>query len=175
MSAISPTSSKSQDDLLRLWSATREVEAFLLREAKLADAHEYQAWLALWAPQDVLYWAPVNEDDDPNRKVSLIHDDRNGLEERVFRLGTPLAFSQRPRSKLLRTISNVELQDYDAAKGGWVESRFVIGEFRSERDSYWMGRQRHQLVRTADGLRIQQKHVFLLKSNGSLYNLTFLL
>ena len=165
----------TQDSMLSEWAAQREAEQFLYREAELADAHRYEDWLALWA-KDLVYWVPANSDDvDPRRQVSLIYDNRTRLEDRLFRLGTPFAHAQRPRSKLLRTVSNIELIDYDPARGGKVQSRFVIGELRREQESFWMGRALHVLVREGDRLLMKEKHVFLLKNGASIGNLTFLL
>ena len=157
------------------WAALREAEKFLYREAELADAHNYQEWLSLWA-KELTYWVPASRDDiDPRRQVSLIYDNRTRLEDRLFRLGTGLAHSQRPRSKLLRTVSNIELIDYERSRGGTVQSRFVIGELRREQESFWMGRARHVLVREGDRLLMKEKHVFLLKNGAAIGNLTFLL
>ena len=39
------------------YETQREIELFLLREAKLLDTGEFEAWLALYAP-DGIYWMP---------------------------------------------------------------------------------------------------------------------
>ncbi len=169
------TAGALQDTLLTDWAALREVELFLFREAELADTHRYEEWLALWT-REIVYWVPANRDDvDPQRQVALIYDNRARLEDRVFRLGTPFAHAQRPRSKLLRTVSNIELIDYDPARGGTVQSRFVIGELRREQESFWLGRARHVLVREGGRLLMKEKHVFLLRNGTAIGNLTFLL
>lgn len=169
------TAAVSEGALLADWASFKEVEHFLFREAELADAHNYPEWLSLWA-KELTYWVPANSDDiDPRRQVSFIYDNRARLEDRLFRLGTSLAHSQRPRSKLLRTVSNLELIDYERARGGTVQSRFVIGELRREQESWWIGRARHVLVREGNRLLMKEKHVFLLKNSVAIGNLTFLL
>ncbi len=76
------------------------VEAFLYREARMMDAHDYTAWLGLFA-DDALYWIPSNRDDgDPTRDVSIVSADRNQLEFRIQRLASGTAWSQEPRSPL---------------------------------------------------------------------------
>jgi 3-phenylpropionate/cinnamic acid dioxygenase small subunit len=163
------------DNILHDWRTLREVELLLYREAELADAHLYGDWLALWA-QQLLYWAPCNGDDiDPQRQISLIYDDRPKLEQRLARLGTKHAHSQRPQSKLSRTVSNIVLENYDPAHGGSVSSRFVLAEVRMDRQTIWCGRMRHTLVREADGLRIREKHIFLVNNDAPMGNMTFLI
>lgn len=158
------------------WQQLREVELLLFREAELADANLYQEWLALWA-RELLYWVPCNADDiDPARHISLIYEDRPKLEERIFRLGTKHAHSQRPQSKLTRLVSNIVLgEDYDAARGGAVTARFVAVEMRRDRPTIWSGRTRHVLVRDEGRLLIKEKHVFLVNNDAPMSNMTFVI
>ncbi len=157
------------------WQALREVELFLFHEAALADANRYEEWLALWT-EELLYWVPCNADDlDPQRKISLIYDQRPQLEDRIFRLGTRHAYAQRPRSRLTRVVANIVLEDYDAAVGGWVSSRFIATEIRHNTQTLWSGRMRHQLTRVDGALRLREKHVFLLNNDTPMGNLTFII
>ena len=158
------------------WKHLREVELLLFREAELADANLYKEWFTLWA-QDLLYWVPCNGDDfDPARHISLIYEDRPKLEERIFRLGTKHAHSQRPQSKLTRLVSNiVPASDYVAERGGSVSTRFAAVEMRRDRPTIWSGRTRHILVREDGQLRIKEKHVFLVNNDAPMSNLTFVI
>lgn len=157
------------------WHHLREVELLLFREAELADFNRHEEWLSLWT-QDLLYWVPCNADDiDPEHRISLIYDDRPKLEERLFRLGTKHAHSQRPQSRLTRLVSNVVLEDYDPARGGAVTSRFMAIEMRRDRPTVWSGRMRHVLARGDNGLRIREKHVFLVNNDAPMGNLTFII
>jgi 3-phenylpropionate/cinnamic acid dioxygenase small subunit len=157
------------------WAAFREVELFLLRDADLADSHRYEEWLALWT-MDLRYWVPCNQDDvDPKRQISLIYDDRPALEERLYRLGTRYAHSQRPESRLSRVVSNIVFESYDPERGGAVTSRFVIGEERRERQTVWIGRARHLLVRDDGALRMKEKKIWLINNDSPMGNLTFIL
>ena len=158
------------------WQHLREVELLLFREAELADANLYKEWLALWA-QELLYWVPCNADDiDPARHISLIYEYRPKLEERIFRLGTKHAHSQRPQSKLTRLVSNIVLDDgYDATQGGAVTARFAAVEMRRDRPTIWSGRTRHVLAREQGQLRIKEKHVFLVNNDAPMSNMTFVI
>jgi 3-phenylpropionate/cinnamic acid dioxygenase small subunit len=157
------------------WQQLREVELFLFREAELADFNRYDEWLKLWA-EDLLYWVPCNADDiNPDRHISLIFDDRPALEERLFRLGTKHAHSQRPQSKLTRLISNIVLENYDPAVGGAVTARFMAVEMRRDRSTVWSGRLRYMLAREGGNLRIREKHVFLVNNDSPMSNLTFVI
>ncbi len=160
---------------LRDWQALREVEIFLYREAELADTHRYDEWFKLWT-RELLYWVPCNTDDlDPKRKISFVYDDRDKLEERLYRLGTKHAHSQQPKSRLARTVSNVLFEDYEPARGGAVISRFVCGEARGGEQTVWMGRVRHTLVREEGRLLMKEKKVFLLNNDMPMGNLTFII
>ena len=87
-----------------------EAQLFLYREARLMDTHAYDAWLAMWA-STAHYWIPCNEDElDVNRHVSLVNEDRAGLEDRISRLKSGAHYAQDPKSRLSRVVSNVELE-----------------------------------------------------------------
>ncbi len=158
------------------WYDLREVELFLFREAELADQNDYTAWSALWTEQ-LTYWVPCNTDElDPKKKIAIIYDDRPKLEERLYRLGTKFAHSQRPKSRLARTVSNIVLDDdFDPAAGGSVSARFVLAEVRNEEQRLWAGRTRHVLVREGGILKMREKVVYLLANDIPLTNMTFIL
>jgi 3-phenylpropionate/cinnamic acid dioxygenase small subunit len=158
------------DDALR-----REVEDFLFREAELADGHQFDAWLALWAPQ-AIYWVPCNEDDyDPRRHVSVIYEDRDKLEARLHRLKGKHAHAQTPRSRLVRVVSNIRIVEGDARTQIAVTANFVIGEIRLNQQQFWMGRYRYVLKRIDGKLRMAEKKVMLLANDAPIGNLTFVI
>ena len=88
--------------------------AFLYREARHLDDREWQAWLDLYAT-DVDYWMPAWDDDDrltedPRREISLIYyPNRDGLEDRVFRIQTERSSASMPEPRTSHTIANVEV------------------------------------------------------------------
>ena len=103
------------------------LEQFLYREARYLDDREWDAWLALYAP-DAEFWMPSWDDDetlvqDPQRDVSLIwYGHKGGLEDRVFRIRTERSSATSlPEPRTAHNISNVEVLRQE---GGTCELRF---------------------------------------------------
>ncbi len=77
------------------------IAAFLYREARLLDDRQWDEWLELYAT-DVTYWMPAWDDDDqliedPHSQISLIYyPNRDGLEDRVFRIKTERSGASTP-------------------------------------------------------------------------------
>ena len=90
------------------------ISAFLYREARHLDDREFESWLQLYAP-DVEYWMPAWDDDDqltedPHSQISLIYyPNRNGLEDRVFRIKTERSSASMPEPRTSHMLSNVEV------------------------------------------------------------------
>ncbi|MBL4621945.1 MAG: aromatic-ring-hydroxylating dioxygenase subunit beta [Immundisolibacteraceae bacterium] len=155
-------------------SLTDQVSRFLFHEADLMDEHRFEEWLAVWAPE-ITYWVPCNADDiDPNRQVSIIYDDRTGLENRIARLQSPSAHSQIPKSKLRRLISNVVADDI---ANGDIEAscNFIVAESRHHRQVMFAGKARYLFENGADGLLIKQKKVLLIDNDDYINNLSFII
>jgi 3-phenylpropionate/cinnamic acid dioxygenase small subunit len=151
------------------------VERFLFREARMMDENNYDAWLAMWTEDDCTYWVPCNDDGtDPTSKVSLIYAGRKQLEDRVWRLNGLHAHTQRPKSRLSRVIANVELENAGSSKIT-VHSTFNLCEVRKNETAFWVGRNKHVLVRDGDGFRIKSKKVVLVNNDIALPNLTFII
>lgn len=99
---------------------------FLYREARHLDDREFDAWLALYAT-DVEYWMPAWDDDDqltddPQSQISLIYyPNRNGLEDRVFRIKTERSSASMPEPRTSHMLSNVEVL---AVRGDQVDVRY---------------------------------------------------
>ncbi|WP_230207054.1 aromatic-ring-hydroxylating dioxygenase subunit beta [Novosphingobium sp. Gsoil 351] len=151
-----------------------EIEAFLCLEADLMDQHAYDDWLSLWHPLG-LYWVPSNSEDlDSERCVSIIFERYEGLEDRIFRLKDKRMHSQSPKSKLVRIVSN-----FSAVAAGvsdiLVRSNFVLGEVRGGQQQTLFGRATHRLIRSAGGLKIAGKKVYLIGNDAPMRNVTFLL
>jgi 3-phenylpropionate/cinnamic acid dioxygenase small subunit len=155
---------------------TREaVEAFLFREARLADESRYDEWLALWT-EDLTYWVPANADEyDPDEHVSILYDNRERLQDRIARLKSGGAWSQEPQSRMRRLVSNIEIEPADRPDERIVISNFVLGELRRGRDAAYFAQQKHRLRQTAGGLRMAAKTVYLVKNNEPLHNLSFII
>lgn len=149
-------------------------EQFLYREARLMDTHAYEEWLALWA-RDAHYWIPCNADDyDASRHVSLVNEDRAGLEDRVRRLRSGAHYAQDPPSRLSRVVSNVELDPSPGPDVLVVHSTFNLSAHRRGRLDVVAGRVTHRLVREDGAVRIAAKKVVLVDNDDTILNLTYL-
>jgi benzoate/toluate 1,2-dioxygenase beta subunit len=90
------------------------IASFLYREARLLDDRDWDAWLDCYAPA-VEFWMPAWDDDDaltqdPQREISLIYyPNRNGLEDRVFRIKTERSSASLPEPRTSHNLSNIEV------------------------------------------------------------------
>lgn len=151
-----------------------EVEAFIFKEARLADEYYYDEWENLWT-EDGNYWVPANGDDyDTHRKVSIINDNRERIRTRVKRMKSNVAHSQEPKSRLVRVISNIEVAALDEEEAV-VSSTFYLAEARPYRETIWAGRTTHRLVREDGKLKMRQKKVMLANNGNALVTLGFLI
>jgi len=153
----------------------REVEQFVYREARFQDEHDYDAWEALWT-DDAIYWVPANGDDiDPEKEMSILYDNRSRISVRVRQLKSGKRYTQEPRSRLRRIISNVELmgeQDGDLRVG----ANSLVFESSLRGDTLWAARNEYRLRRGDDGtLRMAYKTVALVNNDKPLYTLSFLI
>jgi benzoate/toluate 1,2-dioxygenase subunit beta len=149
-----------------------EAAQFLYREARLADAHELDAWEALWT-DDALYYVPIDDTNDPMTSMSIIFDNRGRIATRIKQLHTGRRHAQRPPSRLCRTVGNVEVLGVEG-RDTLVTSVVQIVESRERGTRFWAGRVTHKLRRTDDGLRMSMKKVVLVDSDRPLLSLSFL-
>jgi 3-phenylpropionate/cinnamic acid dioxygenase small subunit len=152
----------------------RAIEAFLYKEARLADENRYDEWAALWT-DDAIYWVPANSDDyDPRQHLSIIYEDREGLQDRVDRLKSGAAWAQEPRSRMRRVISNIEIEPPEANGDIAVSSNFVLGELRRGLQAVYFARQVHRLRPSPEGFRMAYKKIVLINNNEPIHNLSFI-
>lgn len=150
--------------------ATRdECRRLLEREARLLDDGRYEDWLVLYADECVV-WVPAAErPGDPRREVTVFFDDRQRLQDRIFRLRTGKAWSQVPPSRTVRLVSNVEV--FRAAEKLMVRSNLLLNEFRAGETRTLAAWCAHRLA----GGKIEAKQVNLLERDQSLRNPSILL
>ncbi len=150
-----------------------DAEAFLFREARLLDAHDYEAWLALWT-DDAEYWIPADgEAVDPRKRVSLIFDNRQRLELRVKQLRTGHRYAQLPRSRTQHFVTNVEVEPIGA--NVLVRSSYLVIETRFGEMHFWPGRAEHELVvADATAPRLRRKTVVLVNNDLPVTSMAFL-
>jgi len=142
-------------------------ERFLLHEARLLDDGKFDDWLALFTP-DAWYWVPSEPDqDNPHDTVSLIYDDRRLLETRVRRLASPRIYSQEPRSRTSRMVSNVSIED-SGNNACTVRSKFLMIEYRRDSQRLFAGTAFHRLVQADGAILIASKRVNLVNCDAPL-------
>lgn len=103
-----------------------DIQAFLYREARLLDDREWDEWLTCYR-KDAEFWMPAWDDDDqltrdPHSEISLIYyPNREGLEDRVYRIKTERSGASTPEPRTTHQVSNLEILSQD---GDQVELRF---------------------------------------------------
>lgn len=103
-----------------------DICAFLYREARFLDDRAWDDWLTCYAP-DASFWMPAwTEEDtlvqDPASEISLIYyPNRDGLEDRVFRIKTERSGASTPEPRTTHMIANVEVT---ARQGTTTDVRF---------------------------------------------------
>ena len=146
-------------------SIHQEITAFLYREARLLDDRQWDAWLELYAG-DVIYWMPAWDDDDqvtedPHSQISLIYyGNRDGLEDRVFRIKTERSGASTPEPRTSHNVSNIELLEQ---RDGEVDVRynFLTLNHRYKTDDQFFGTCFVTLRREGESFLVSNKKVVL--------------
>src|SRR3954451_7289743 len=139
-------------------------------EARLLDQLRFDEWLALYTPE-CLYWVPTSPDaGDPRREVSISFDDRRRMEDRIFRLRTGYAWSQAPKSRTIRMVSNVEVFSTGNENARMVRSNFLISEFRVDGTRLLCGWCGHRFVCEQGRWLIAVRQVNLIDCDQNLRN-----
>ncbi|MBY5917545.1 benzoate 1,2-dioxygenase small subunit [Rhizobium leguminosarum] len=139
--------------------------AFFYREARLLDDREWDEWLTCYAP-DVIYWMPAWDDDDritedPQSQISLIYyPNRDGLEDRVFRIKTERSGASTPEPRTSHNVTNVEVL---AHRGDEVDVRYNFHTLnhRYKVTDHFFGTMFATLRKGDDALLIARKKIVL--------------
>lgn len=151
------------------------VTAFIYKEARLQDEHQYEAWEALWT-DDAIYWVPANGADiDPEKQMSIIYDNRSRISLRIRQLLTGKHHTQTPQSQLRRLVSNVELIEGAPSEDIAVASNSLIFESSLRDDTIWGARNEYRLRYVQGELRMAYKKVILVNNDKALFTLSFLI
>lgn len=141
------------------------VSAFLYREARHLDERQWESWLELYTA-DVDYWMPAWDDDDqltedPNSQISLMYyPNRDGLEDRVFRIKTERSSASMPEPRTNHMITNVEiLEERDDAVD--VRYNFHTLSHRYKITDHFFGTVLATLRKVDGGLLIARKKIVL--------------
>ncbi len=141
------------------------VSQFLYREARFLDDEEWDNWLTCYAPS-ASFWMPAWDDfdkltEDPQSEISLIYyPDRQGLEDRVFRIKTERSSATMPDTRTCHNIANVEIV---ATEGNQATVRFnwVTLSFRYKTNYSYFGMSRYVIDFSGDAPQILSKYVVL--------------
>ncbi len=150
----------------------RELEQFLYHEARLLDEQRWEEWNALYL-EDAEYWVPAAPDqEDPHNHVSLIYETGLLRAVRIKRYKHPNAFSLQPKPRSVHLVGNVILEGYDeSAAECSVNSRFLMLQYRREKQDVFAGTYHHRLRIEEEGFRIAAKRVDLLNCDAPLENI----
>ena len=147
----------------------------LEREARYLDDCRFDDWLGMFAPH-CLYWVPASGDGgDPRHEVAVAFDDRRRLEDRVFRLTSPYAWSQQPVSRTSRLVSNVAVFGTDDPDIVMTRASFLISEFQAGDYRSWAGWYGHRLHWTGDCWEFFVKQGNLINFDQNLRNPSIIL
>ena len=139
--------------------------AFLYREARLLDDREWDQWLELY-DANVEYWMPSWDDDDrptedPQSQISLIYyPNRNGLEDRVFRIKTERSSASLPETRINHMITNVEVLA-ERSDGVDVRYNFHTLSHRYKVTDHFFGTISVTLGKSESGFLITRKKIIL--------------
>ena len=139
--------------------------AFLYREARLLDDREWDEWLELY-DTNVEYWMPAWDDDDqltqdPQSQISLIYyPNRNGLEDRVFRIKTERSSASMPETRINHMLTNVEVVA-ERSDGVDVRYNFHTLSHRYKATDHFFGTIFLTLGKSESGFLITRKKIVL--------------
>jgi phthalate 3,4-dioxygenase subunit beta len=138
---------------------------FLVEEAALLDAADYDGWLGLLC-EDIRYLMPVRVTTargagfDALADMAHFDEDMYALRKRVQRLATDHAWTEDPPSRTRHFVTNVRTF---ASEGGGLTAESALLLFRSRGDSReadLVSAGRRDLLRqTPDGLRLARREI----------------
>jgi len=151
-----------------------EAMEFAWYEADLLDHAVFDEWLAQWT-DDALYIVPIEPGTtDFANSLNYAYDDHQMRKKRVERLLSGQSVSASPVALTVRSLSRFRMLKADAASCE-LRCAQIITEFRRGRERMYTADVTFQLVRTAAGLKIRQKLVWLINSTEALSGIGYIL
>ncbi len=146
-------------------ASMEKISQFLFQEARFLDDEQWDDWISCYAPS-ASFWMPAWDDDDqlttdPQSEISLIYyPDRQGLEDRVFRIKTERSSATMPDTRTSHNISNIELLERNGDK---VTVRFNWNtlSFRYKTSYSYFGMSRYEIDFSKEQPQILSKYVVL--------------
>ena len=149
------------------------VQAFLTREARLQDDHQWNEWLALFADEP-RYWMPLvtnrigrdlGKEISAYGEVAHFDDDKTSLTNRVKRLQTGMAWAETPPSRTRHLISNIEILKVSEDTKLQVRSNFLMYRSHLEYDfEIFSGYRLDELLPHQDAWQICRRDIILDQS-----------
>lgn len=147
----------------------RDVEAFLLREARLLDDERWDEWLQTLS-EAIHYWMPGIENrrrEDRSGPYRIEHmayfdDGMRELQRRVARFKQPSAWAENPPTRNVHLISNIEVFAGEQEDELIAYSCFVNVRSRGLDEQHQLvGRREDVLRREADGLKLLRRLILI--------------
>lgn len=142
-----------------------DIRQFLYQEARYLDDERWDDWLDCYS-ENAVFWMPAWDDrdqltQDPQSEISLIYyPDKQGLEDRIFRIKTERSSATMPDTRTLHNISNIELLEQE---GSCFTVRFNWNtlSFRYKNIHNYFGMSRYKIDFSEENPLIMDKYVVL--------------
>lgn len=150
-------------------SAQTLIEQFLYKEGECCDTRNWEEYLALYDQDCEFYmpqWlTPTEYTTDPRTQLAYIYyKNRDGLEDRVFRLRTQKAASTLPPFRTAHMLSNIRPRE--EADGIWaVKANWATHYYRSGEAGCFFGWSEYSLRTRGPDFRIMKKKSIILNDN----------
>ena len=141
------------------------IQAFVFQEARALDERRWNDWLSFYA-DDVEFWMPSWDDDDtltddPHSQVSLIYyANKQGLEDRVFRIETDRSSATIPDTRHCHLITNLEVLAQDETSAT-VRFNWATHSFRYDILDTYFGYSEYTIDTSGEKPLIKKKYVVL--------------
>lgn len=142
-----------------------KISQFLYQEARFLDDEQWDDWLNCYAPE-ASFWMPAWDDDDtlttdPMKEISLIYyPNRQGLEDRVFRIKTERSSATIPDTRTSHNLNNIEVEKVEGNKATVRFNWFTLS-FRYKTIYQHFGMSRYEIDISGDDFKILSKYVVL--------------
>jgi benzoate/toluate 1,2-dioxygenase beta subunit len=142
-----------------------KIQAFVYQEARHLDDKQWDEWLELY-DEKVTFWMPSWDDEDNlttnhETEISLIYyPNRNGLEDRIFRIRTERSSATLPDTRTSHNCTNLEIleENNDEVK---IRFNWNTLSFRYNKLDQFFGVSFYTLKKVEDSFLITNKKVIL--------------
>ena len=149
--------------------ADKDLIDFVVNEARLLDAKQYEAWNNLFT-DDAIYWIPAAPDqEDGLTHASHMYEDKLLRDLRIERFKSPRAYSQQPASRCHHLLQTPVVQARDNAANRYqVRTEFHYTEAQGDEMQFFVGTVFHHLTMVDGALKMTLKRVNLLNCDAAL-------